>query len=210
MSVKDLKDQSFKVRIDDVSFDVPVLYGYNAYDRRSKRWPTPTLAERSGLRRSVDTLQFEALLPDMEPFSEANASYFAEPGHGRKIRVSLMRKQGDWTYFFNNAFHRLRRNDDGLVLNGLRRYEDWSTTNRITKIVYLNHDRPGNDLIEVRCDLEGAVVSPGCTVTAPYGEQFEVSYFFGLRYLSEWPEIHQRLLTLLDRFSMSAKDTNTK
>lgn len=204
MSLDELKHQVLKVTVDGVPFDVPVLYHYNAYDKKRNSWPTSDLSENIGIRRNVDTLQFTALLPDLEPYSQTNAHLFNDPTHGHKIRVSLIKKQGDWSYYFDNAFKRLYPSGDGPKLQGFRQYED-KVGGRVIKIVYLNNDKPDSNLVLINCDLPNSVVSPGCTVTAPYLDRFHVKYFFGLNYLDRWHEIHRKLTLLLDDFRKSTK-----
>jgi hypothetical protein len=145
-----------------------------------------------------------ALLPDMAPYSEANGSDFAELGFGKKVRVSLVRKRSDWRHFFLNTFPRFRHADDGLQLEGFLRYED-RISEKVSRIVYLNYDKPQDDLIVISCDAIGSAGLPSCSVTAPYLRGFQAEYYFGAEHLVEWSRINRQVIDLLDRFRHDGK-----
>jgi hypothetical protein len=58
-----------------LGFDIPVTYYHSGYLRNQRRWPRPSHA-----REEVDYITINALLPDLEPYTEINATEFETPG----------------------------------------------------------------------------------------------------------------------------------
>jgi len=83
LSIEEAKHLKYYVTVENVNFDVPVLYTYYNYKTTGRRWIRPTQGEIDGTsRREVDHINVEVLLPNMAPYKESNAAEFDTLGRG--------------------------------------------------------------------------------------------------------------------------------
>lgn len=202
MTLNELKELKFKVTVEGVNFDVPVLYHYN--DAYLGTWPTPTDDELGGKRKKVDVLRFKALLPDLAPYNENNANEFEVLGHGKKVGIYVTKRRVNLDYYFNGAFKRLVQLPASQYVPNMYRYKDPMTYDQI----YLSQNKPTDKLIKITCndpELDPRPpVSASCEVQTVYQDRYDLTLTFALEYLPQWREIDQKAQQLLDSFIASA------
>jgi hypothetical protein len=182
-----------------LGFDIPVTYYHSGYLRNQRRWPRPSHA-----REEVDYITIDALLPDLEPYTETNAAEFETPGWGRKIKASMTHlPRGDWAYYFKNFAYRLERLPDSPEVPGMLHYQDTLTKHEI----FLSHDRPAPNLIFINCRDTTNRPFPSCDVQTLYRNRFYFKYTFGRSFLSQWREIDCKLKALFDHFAQPTLKT---
>lgn len=190
-------NMSYRVRIGNVDFDMPV--NFNSWDYRATgQWSRPSRA-----RERVDYLRFNALLPDMAPYTEDNAAEYNRPGWGNTVQISMTdRKTVDWAYYFNMVGPRLRQTTEPPDLSGMIHYLDTVTNHDI----YLSHDHPTPDLVEVDCRRPEPGIFPDCQVTTRYRNgEFHLEYAFAREHIADWREIDRKVKALLDQFADAAR-----
>jgi len=201
-TLDELKLQKFKISVNGIAFDVPVLYLHHDYYPRLKKWPQPTLLNRLGLRQAVDVMAVEALLPNMEPYTAENAETFDELGHGKKIKISITNRPWDSSHYFKDIVPRyLISNNSGIPIDGFTRYEDPFSKH----IVYLNRKSPDEGLIYAYCYLNDDSESPVCLVQAYYKKTLGLQYYFSRKYIGDLPEVHRQVLQLIDQLRVKNK-----
>ena len=210
MTLNELKELKFKVTVEGVNFDVPVLYHYN--DVYLGTWPTPTDDELEGKRKKVDVLRFKALLPDLAPYNENNAKEFEVLGHGKKVGIYMTKRKVNWRYYFDNFFEKdLTPLPDSTSVPNMFRYRDISANN---EQVYFSANKPINKLIKITCDdpeLDPRPpVSPSCEVQTVYQDRYDLTLTFALEYLPQWREIDQKAQQILDSFITPANTSTNQ
>lgn len=203
LTVEEASHLKYRVRLENINFDIPVLYNYTTYSI-SGRWPRPTqgeLDDRS--RRKVNNIWIEVLLPDMDIYDKSNAAEFEVLGHGKRLRITVQKLRKKWPYYFNNAFKRLIPLDKSTLVPNMIRYRDPQS---IYSDVYFNSINPDETITKIRCYapenpvINKTMTSPNCTVDTVYNDQVEVSYTFSLDFLPRWKEIDKKVRVLLDSF----------
>ncbi|WP_150049250.1 MULTISPECIES: hypothetical protein [Methylomonas] len=202
LNMEQARNRHYAVRVENVDFDVPLLY-HPLEGRFDKGWEPPQTE-----RETIDAIRIKALLPDMEMYNEKTANEFKTPGWSRKVMIMMTHYRVNWPYYFDGAYKRLIKLPEHPLVPGMFHYRDPKSD---MKDIYLSHDKPVRDLTEMRCenpelDPEPAP-SPSCKVTTIYRGQFQLDYAFSLAYLSQWREIDQKIKALLDSF-ISAESKN--
>lgn len=204
MTPEEVRTLKFRTSVEGYGFDVPVNYLYDDFEVH-KRWPRPPRAQVEGRGRDkVDEIKITALLPDMEPYTEANAAQFAEPGFGKKVLARLYKRRywiANWQYYFSAVGPFLTRLPDTQDAPGMVHYR----YERGKEDVYLSYDHPENDLIRIICkDKLRDWEYQACHVDALYSDSFNFYLAFDRAYLSQWREIDRKIQALFDRFHDSA------
>jgi hypothetical protein len=197
VTMEEAMNMSYRVRIGNVDFDMPV--NFNSWDYRATgQWSRP-----SRVRERVDYLRFNALLSDMAPYTEDNAAEYNRPGWGSRVQISMTdREKVDWVYYFNMVGPRLRQTTEPPDLPGMIHYVEVDTGDD----VYLSHDHPTSNLVRVDCRYAGAVPFPSCKVTTRYRNgEFHLEYAFAREHIGDWREIDRKVKALLDRFADAAR-----
>ncbi|WP_133716471.1 hypothetical protein [Methylocaldum gracile] len=78
MTLEEAKHQHYAVRVENVDFNVPLLY-HPLEGSRVKGW-TPPKPERE----TIDAIRIVALLPDLDFYNEKTAKEFKVLGYGKK------------------------------------------------------------------------------------------------------------------------------
>lgn len=203
MTLEEAKTQRFRISVEGIPFDVPVLYAHADYSY-TKTWPRPPADQASGkARKEVDVIKVTALLPDLASYNETNASEFSVPGYGNKLDIYMTHYQLKWASYFENAYKRLVPLPESKDVPGMFHFRDGKQE------VYMSHDKPTDEMIRIICDSPTfdprLPVSPSCTVTSRYRDQFELDYTFSLLYLPQWREIDRKTRILLDSFIATAR-----
>ena len=198
VTMEEAKRVSIRARVGSVDFNVPVTFHSWEY-RATGQWPRPFRT-----RQKVDYLRFNALLPDMEPYTEDNAAEYNRPGWGNRVQISMTnRKKVDWEHYFRMVGPRLRQTTEPPELPGMIHYLDTARKHDI----YLSHDHPTSDLVEVDCDRPAPGMFPDCQVMTRYRNgEFHLEYAFAREHVTEWREIDRKVKALLDRFADAARE----
>lgn len=201
MTPEEVRTLKFRVSVEGVAFDVPVNYSHSEY-AMFKAWPRPPQAQVEGRERpKVDVIKIIALLPDMEPYTEANATEFDRNDWGRKVSGYLTKRRVNWKYYFDNFAHRLERLPGSPEVPGMLHYRDLDTK----ADVYFSHDHPDPELIRILCKDSQGRKFPSCKVQTVYRDRFDFEITFARPYLGQWRDIERKSKALLDRFRESAQ-----
>lgn len=195
MTFEEAKQQKYAVRVENVDFDIPVLYRHGDY-AHSKGWAAP-----SPERETIDAIRIVALLPDMDYYNEKTASEFMKPGHGKTVSIFMTHYRVNWPYYFANAYQRLIKLPEHPPVPDMFHYRDpMADMNEI----FMSHDQPVRDLTEIICDNPEMdphpAPYPSCRVKTLYRDQFQLEYYFSLQYLEQWRDIDRKIKALLDSF----------
>jgi hypothetical protein len=195
LTLEQAKNQHYAVRVENIDFNVPLLY-HPLQSHLDKGWKPPQ-AERE----TIDAIRIMALLPDMDDYNEKTANEFKVLGNGKKVRIFMTHYRVNWPYYFDGAYKRLIKLPEHPLVPGMFHYRDPMADMQDN---FMSHDSPVRDLTEVRCenpelDPEPAP-SPACTVTTLYRNQFQLEYHFALEYLQQWRDIDRKVKALLDSF----------
>lgn len=201
MTPEEVKTLKFRVSVEGVAFDVPVNYSHSEY-AMFKAWPRPPQAQVEGRERpKVDVIKIIALLPDMEPYTEANATEFDRNDWGRKVSGYLTKRRVNWKYYFDNVGPRLKRLSDSPEVPGMLYYRDPAAKHD----VYLSHDHPDPNVTRIICKDPEKGKFPDCNVYTVYLDRFDFQITFARPYLGQWRDIERKSKALLDRFRESAQ-----
>ncbi|WGS87961.1 hypothetical protein [Methylomonas sp. UP202] len=195
LTLEQAKNQHYAVRVENVDFNVPLLY-HPLESHLDTGWEPP-----QSERETIDAIRIKALLPDMEMYNEKTANEFKTPGWGRKVMIMMTHYRVNWPYYFDGAYKHLIKLPEHPLMPGMFHYRDPESD---MKDIFLSHDQPVRELLRVRCDNPELdpepAPSPDCTVTTLYRNQFQLEYTFSLDYLRQWPDIDRKIKALLDRF----------
>lgn len=195
MTLEEAKHLHYAVRVENVDFNVPLLY-HPLEGLRVKGWAPPKPE-----RETVDAIRIVALLPDLDFYNEKTAKEFKVLGYGKKVRILMSHYRVNWPYYFAGAYQRLIKLPEHPLVPGMFHYRDpLSDMNDI----FMSHDQPVRELMRIRCDNPELdphpAPSPACTVTTQYRNQFQLEYHFALEYLKQWRDIDRKVKVLLDSF----------
>lgn len=195
MNLEEAKHEKYLVRVENVDFDVPVLYHPSDY-AHGRGWARP-----NPRRETIDAIRIVALLPDMDYYHEKTASEFKKPGYGRKVSVFMTHYRVNWPYYFGNTYQRLIKLPEHPLVPGMLHYRDPMAD---MKDVFLSHDQPIRELTQIFCENPELdphpAPYPACQVTTIYRNQFQLEYHFSLQYLEQWRDIDSKVKVLLDSF----------
>jgi len=142
LTLEQAKNQYYAVRVEDVEFNVPVLY-HPLEGSLQKGWAPPDPE-----RETIDTIRIAALLPDMDYYNEHTANEFKVKGHGKKVHILMTHYRVNWEYYFTNAYQRLTKLPEHPLVSGMFHYQDpMSDMND----VFLSHNKPVRELTKIIC-----------------------------------------------------------
>jgi hypothetical protein len=195
MTLEEAKHQKYAVRIENIDFDVPLLYNPPNH-AHGKGWAPPDPG-----RNTIDAIRIVALLPDMDYYNEKTASEFMKPGYGKTVSIFISHFRVNWPYYFANAYQRLIKLPEHPLVPGMFHYRDPMSD---MKDIFMSHDQPVREVTRIRCgnpELDPHPAPfPACGVTTIYRNQFQLEYHFALEYLKEWRDIDRKVKALLDSF----------
>lgn len=190
----------FRVSQFGVAYDIPVGYLYHDFAAIGV-WPLPPADQLEGRsRRAVDVITLTALLPDLAPYSEANADAFNVRGYGQRVRISVGRPAPNWPHFFTVVGPRLQPSQSSESLEGMHSFVDRVTGHDI----YLSHVKAVGAMTKIRCTGARKAMFPSCDLFTNYGENASLQLLFGREHLSQWRAIQASAIELLKRLSLSA------
>lgn len=157
---------NIRVSMDDVNFDVPLVYNFNGYSQQLRGWGNVPKKPIEGKKRlAVDFIKIDAILPDLSPLGEDNLAQFQKLEWGQILHASITHTR-PWDHYFKYFFERLQRQPDLPTLPGMLHYYDPSGKADI----FLSHDHPTDELVRIRCVDEKFFHStfPICVVETSY------------------------------------------
>jgi hypothetical protein len=191
MTFEEAKNQKYAVRVENVDFDVPLLY-HPLEGSLDKGWEPPNPE-----RETIDAIRVVALLPNLDFYNEKTANEFKKRGWGKKVSILMTHYRVNWPYYFDGAY----KPEDPQV-PGMFHYRDPMSN---MDDVFLSHDEPVRELIQIFCDNPvldpHPAVSPSCQITTLYRNQFQLEYHFALEYIQQWRDIDRKIKALLDSFT---------
>ena len=210
ISLEEAKKISIRVSMDDVNFDVPLVYNFKGYNQQLRGWGNVPQKQIEGKKRlAVDFIKIDALLPDLSPLREDNLAQFEKLAWSQNMHASITHMR-PWDYYFKYFFERLQRRPDLPELPGMLHYFDPSGKADI----FFSHDHPTDELVRIRCADESFFHStfPICVVETSYltAPSLVISKpikktFFSLRYelpsqyIAQWQTIDQTLKSRFDQ-----------
>ncbi|PPC89999.1 MAG: hypothetical protein CTY34_09330, partial [Methylobacter sp.] len=102
ITLQEAKGKKYLERVENVDFDVPVLYHPITSEKQKEKWIAPSLE-----RTTFDAIRIKALLPDMDYYHEKNAKDFKVRGWGKTVHIMMTHYRVNWPYYFEGAYKRL-------------------------------------------------------------------------------------------------------
>lgn len=209
ISLEEAKKISFRVSMDGVNFDVPLVYNFNGYNLQLHGWGSVPQRHIDGKKRPiVDFIKIDAILPELSPVSDENLAQFEKLAWRQNMHASIAHLR-PWDSYFKYFFERLQRQPDLPKLPGMLHYYDPSAKADI----FFSHDHPTDELVRIRCVDESFFhgAFPICVVETSYSPAPEVALsksvkktVFSLRYelpsqyIAQWQTIGQTLKSRFD------------
>ncbi len=158
----------------------------------------------------VTGVNLQALLPNFEPYTEANKQEFEKPGWNRTIDLLLI--QTDVYEKGKTSISRQQHYD--LMLKKSQKTAKEKGPFGLTKvhgIKWVMDDDffigklPDGDFYWVMCDPDGKHIAPSCKASVNYSDYTDLSYTFSKQYLSDWQTIDKKARNLIRQFEVNAK-----
>lgn len=210
INLAEAKEIIFRVSIDGVNFDVPLVYNLKGYSQQLRGWGNVPKKKIEGKKRpAVDLIKIDAILPDISPLREENLAQFEKLAWGQNLHASITHARS-WDPYFKYFFEKLQRQPDSPELPEMLHYYDPSDKADI----FLSHNYPTDELIRIRCADENFFHSalPICVVETSYRPVLDVmkskpikKITFYLRYelpgqyIAQWQTIDKKLKSRFDQ-----------
>lgn len=206
LSFSEAKNLVMHKKLDDsnIQFDVPITYMENY--RQGTQWIIPAAKplEKIGL---VDApIRLTGILPDLAPYSEANAFYFNIPGPGIKVDITLSNpgEKLSWNEFFMNELKTYALLPYDPAVPDMPRYIDYHRH----RVLYLSSDKSSPDMVLISCGYYNEAVIPECEGKTLYRGLYQLTYKFHKKYLKDWVTIDTKSKALLNRLATDPKDVS--
>jgi hypothetical protein len=219
INLAEAKNINIRVSMDDVNFDVPLVYNFQGYNQQLRGWGNVPQKLIEGKKRlAVDFIKIDAL-PDISPLREDNLAQFEKLEWGENMHASITHTR-PWDHYFKYFFEKLQRQPDLPKLPGMLHYYDPSGKADI----FFSHDHPTDELVRIRCDDVNFFHSafPICVVETSYSlapdvvlsksvkkTVFHLRYEMPSQYIAQWQTIGQKLKSRFDQMvSINASSLN--
>jgi hypothetical protein len=210
ISLAEANKINFRVSMDDVNFDVPLVYNFKEYNQQLRGWRGVPQKQIDGKKRlAVDLIKIDAILPDTSPLREENLAQFEKLAWGQYIHASITHTR-PWDHYFKYFFERLQRQPDSPELPEMLHYYDPSGKANL----FFSHDHPTDELVRIQCADESFFHSayPICVVETSYIPiqdmaisqpikkiVFSLRYELPSQYIAQWHTIDQKLKSRFDQ-----------
>ncbi len=210
INLAEAKEINFRVSMDGVNFDVPLVYNFKGYKQQLRGWGSVQQQKIQGKRRpAVDFIKIDAMLPDLSPLREENLAQFEKLAWGQNVHASITHMR-PWDRYFEYFFEGLQRKPDLPELPGMLHYYDPSGKADI----FLSHDYPTDELIRIRCADENFFHNefPICIVETSYrpapdvvisepkkNTAFFLTYELPSQSITQWQTIGKKLKSRFDQ-----------
>jgi len=206
ISEKNLESGVILYDLEGYQFDVPLKYYYLIY-QKTNRWPTPKKE-----RQSVKSFEIDVVLPNMLPFSEQTAEKFEARGWKDKMWITLWSHDnviGDFGAWFNKNKHKYRilgfSNEAPSLIHIIDHRGGIIENDENYSEKYFKSVNDFNEYFYIQCEHESTKVFPtypSCKLHTKYGE-LKLTLTFARKHMSDWEEILNNAVKLLDRFKVS-------
>ena len=196
---KNLKEYYIKYNLNQLKMDIPLNYHYSSFQRK-KHWAKP-----KDERILVDFIEIEALLPNINPFSEKLENEFRSYNRGKKIRITL-RKNTHYplSKYLEASSARLHKRKESKEAPGLFYFEEFteSTPKEMIKDIFILSINTTKQLFKIECHRAEILIKsfPACTLGREWGDGFYLEYTFSREYLKNWKDIDLKSTELLNSF----------
>ncbi|CAH1081838.1 conserved hypothetical protein [Candidatus Nitrotoga sp. 1052] len=210
INLAEAKKINIRVSMDDVNFDVPLVYNFKGYNQQLRGWGNVPQKQIEGKKRlAVDFIKIDAILPDLSPLREENLAQFEKLAWGQNLHASITHMR-PWDHYFKYFIERLQRQPDSPDLPGMLHYYDPSGKANI----FFSHDHPTDELVRIRCADENFFHSaypicvvetsyrpaPDMVISAPIKKTvFSLRYELPSQYIAQWQTIDQKLKSRFDQ-----------
>ena len=210
INLAEAKKINIRVSMDDVNFDVPLVYNFKGYNQQLRGWGNVPQKQIEGKKRlAVDFIKIDGILPDISPLREENLAQFEKLAWGQNMHASITHMR-PWDHYFKYFFEELQRQPDSPELPGMLHYYDPSGKADI----FFSHDHPTDELVRIRCTDENFFHSayPICVVETSYRPApegvasepikrtvFSLRYELPSQYIAQWRTIDQKLKSRFDQ-----------
>ena len=210
ISLAEANKINFRVSMDGVNFDVPLVYNFKEYNQQLRGWGGVPQKQIEGKKRlAVDLIKIDAIFPDLSPLKEENLVQFEKLAWGQNMHASITHMR-PWDHYFKYFFEGLQRRPDSPELPGMLHYYDPSGKADIL----FSHDHPTDELVRIRCADENFFHSayPICVVETSYRPApdvalskpitktiFSLRYELPSQYIAQWRTIDQKLKSRFDQ-----------
>ena len=210
INLAEAKKINIRVSMDDVNFDVPLVYNFKGYNQQLRGWGNVPQKQIEGKKRlAVDFIKIDGILPDISPLREENLAQFEKLAWGQNMHASITHMR-PWDHYFKYFFEGLQRQPDSPELPGMLHYYDPSGKADI----FFSHDHPTDELVRIRCTDENFFHSayPICVVETSYRPApdgvasepikrtvFSLRYELPSQYIAQWRTIDQKLKSRFDQ-----------
>ena len=210
INLAEAKEINFRVSMDSVNFDVPLVYNFKGYKQQLHGWGSVQQKKIKGKERpAVDFIKIDAMLPDLSPLRPENLAQFEKSAWEQNVHASITHMR-PWDRYFQYFFEKLQRKPDLPELPGMLHYYDQSGKTD----VFLSHDYPTDELVRIRCADENFFHNafPICVVESTYRPAPDVviskpikSTVFFLTYevpsqsIAQWQTIDKKLKSRFDQ-----------
>jgi hypothetical protein len=210
ISLAEANKINFRVSMDGVNFEVPLVYNFKEYNQQLHGWGGVPQKQIEGKKRlAVDLIKIDAMLPDISPLREENLAQFEKLAWGQSMHASITHMR-PWDHYFKYFFEGLKRQPDSPELPGMLHYYDPSGKADI----FFSHDHPTDELVRIRCADENFFHSayPICVVETSYRTApdaaisksivktvFSLRYELPSQYIGQWRTIDQKLKFRFDQ-----------
>jgi hypothetical protein len=174
--------------------------------------PRAYISDRSARDGGIrDSVNLDALLPDLKPYSIENKKEFEKLGHGNKVGFlleyslhRLERKQVFDRLHPEDAIKKARKDDLGFYV-----YQAPAIEKTTGEDIYFRYLTDGT-FFYLTCKRSETVVSPSCMGSAPLGNGFYITYHYSHDHLRDWQRIDKSLRNLIRQFEVPASVNTTK
>lgn len=170
-------------------FAMPVSYLYNR-----KSW-------EGGKTKAVN---FDAVLPDLRPYSQGARSEFEKLGYHNKVILMIHARETHVTVPRGFENNKQRFAFKGYIdkLSGLQLFSAADQLDRQEMYAKLEGDRVVYYAICAKVEVSP---SPSCQSFIDYADDLYINYSFGRQHLNNWQELEQRVRELMRSFEVAAQ-----
>ena len=210
ISLAEANEINFRVSMDGVNFDVPLVYNFKEYNQQLRGWGGVPQKQIEGKKRlAVDFIKIDGILPDISPLRKENLAQFEKLAWEQNMHASITHMR-PWDHYFKYFFEGLQRQPDSPELPGMLHYYDPSGKADI----FFSHDHPTDELVRIQCADVNFFhsVYPICIVETSYRPApdvaiskpikrtvFSLRYELPSQYIAQWRTIDQKLKSRFDQ-----------
>lgn len=191
-SMEDKLNKVVKVKVDNVRLNIPMRY---MYGETIEKWnDIPNVSRET---KEVYAVRVDALLPDLHGYTVNEGEFWRELGHGRKIRISIMRNNSGAGWFERSL---------KLKQDYTRKHPSYVENIRadgvyeFLEVDGVSYYSASPRKIHVKCGLEEKPGGSSCGVKSDNENNLTVEYYYASHYIDQWKEIDEKVHALINSF----------